>query len=161
MTIQTIIKKAVKRLELEGKLLTPDAYAEAFCTESAKAGFTTDDCSHVKNLTNTLNKEFQKELTQYHIKTIAQLARFLISKLNRTNSSHSAELLESQTIFIKRVLQVVEVLHNKQASDLAIKSLDLLNRDATASEINQYRQLWVNFITTYDDTFLEKLKLQT
>lgn len=158
MTIQTIIKKAVKRLELEGKLLTPDSYAEAFCTESAKAGFTTDDCSHVKNLTNTLNKEFQKELTQYHIKTIAQLARFLISKLNRTNSSHSAELLESQTIFIKRVLQVVEVLHNKQATDLAIKSLDLLNRDATPSEINQYRQLWVNFITTYDDTFLEKLK---
>ncbi|MCW8895922.1 MAG: diguanylate cyclase [Sulfurimonas sp.] len=158
MTIQTIIKKAVKRLELEGKLLTPDFYAEAFCIESAKAGFTTEDCSHVKNLTNTLNKEFQKELTQYHIKTVTQLTRFLISKLNRTNSSHSAELLESQTVFTKRVLQVVEVLHNKEATQLAIKSLDLLNRDASAAEINQYRQLWVNFITTYDDTFLEKLK---
>ena len=30
MTIQTIINKAVKRLKLEGKLLTPDFYAEAF-----------------------------------------------------------------------------------------------------------------------------------
>lgn len=158
MTIQTIIKKAVKRLELEGKLLTPDVYAEAFCKESAKAGFTTEDCSHVKNFTNTLNKEFKKELTQYHIKTMSELARFLISRLNRTKSSHSSELLESQTVFTKRILQVVEVLHNKQATEMAIKSLDLLNREPSASEIDQYRQLWVNFITTYDDTFLEKLK---
>ena len=36
MTIQTIIKKAIKRLELEGKLLTPDFYAEAFCNEAKK-----------------------------------------------------------------------------------------------------------------------------
>ncbi|MCK4974573.1 MAG: GGDEF domain-containing protein, partial [Sulfurimonas sp.] len=103
MTIQVIIKKAIKRLELEGKLLTPDFYAEAFCKESAKAGFSIDDCSHVENFTTTLNKEFQKELTQYHIKTMAELARFLISKLNRTNPSHCSNMLESQTIFTKRV----------------------------------------------------------
>ena len=60
MTIQTIIKKAVKRLELEGKLLTPDFYAEAFCKESVKAGINTEDCSHVKKFKLTLNKEFQK-----------------------------------------------------------------------------------------------------
>ena len=159
MTIQTIIRKAVKRLELEGKLLTPDFYAEAFCKESAKAGMSLEDCSHVKRLKETLNKEFQKELTQYHIKSMSELARFLISKLNRTNPSHCSNLLESQTIFTKRILQVVEVLHNKQASELAKKSIDLLNNEASASQIDQFRQLWVNFITTYDDTFLEKLKL--
>jgi diguanylate cyclase (GGDEF)-like protein len=159
MTIQTIIKKAIKRLELEGKLLTPDFYAEAFCKESVKAGISVDDCLHVQKFTGTLNKEFQKELTQYHIKTIAELARFLISKLNRTNPSHCSDMLESQTTFTKRVLQVVEVLHNKEATVLAKKSLDLLNREASSSEIDQYRQLWVNFITTYDDTFLEKLKV--
>ncbi|MCK4875398.1 MAG: GGDEF domain-containing protein, partial [Sulfurimonas sp.] len=159
MTIQVIIKKAIKRLELEGKLLTPDFYAEAFCKESAKAGFSIDDCSHVENFTTTLNKEFQKELTQYHIKTMAELARFLISKLNRTNPSHCSNMLESQTIFTKRVLQVIEVLHNKEATELAKKSLDLLNNEASASQIDQFRQLWINFITTYDDTFLEKLKV--
>lgn len=158
MTIQAIIKKAVKRLELEGNLLTPDFYAEAFCKEAGKAGINTDDCSHVKKFTSTLNKEFQKELTQYHIKSMSELARFLIAKLNRTNSSHCANLLESQTMFTKRVLQVVEVLHNKKASEIARKSIDLLDREASASEIDQYRQLWVNFITTYDDTFLERLK---
>lgn len=158
MTIQGIIKKAIKRLELEGKLLTPDFYAEAFCKEASKAGINTEDCSHLSKFKTTLNPEFQKELTQYHIKTMAELTRFLISKLNRTNTSHCSSLLESQSMFTKRVLQVVEVLHNKQASELAIKSLDILNRDASASEIDQYRQLWVNFITTYDDTFLNRLK---
>jgi len=158
MTIQNIIKKAVKRLELEGKLLTPDFYAEAFCKESAKAGMSIEDCFHIKKFTDTLNKEFQSELKKYHIKTMSELARFLISKLNRTNPSHCSDLLESQTIFTRRVLQVVEVLHNKEATELAKKSLDLLSREASATEIDQYRQLWVNFITTYDDSFLQKLK---
>lgn len=158
MTIQTIIKKAIKRLELEGKLLTPDFYAEAFCKESIKAGFNVEDCLHVEKLKETLNKEFKKELEKYHIKSMAELTRFLISRLNRTNPSHCSNLLESQTVFTKRVLQVVGVLHNKQATELANKSLDLLNNDASAPQIDQFRQLWINFITTYDDAFLQKLK---
>ena len=159
MNIQTIIKNAVKRLELEGKLLTPDFYAEAFCKEATKAGFTTEDCSHLERFTATLNKEFQNELKKYHIKNMPELTRFLVSKLNRTSPSHCSNLLEAQSAFTKRVLQVVEMLHNKEASDLARKSTDLLSREATPTEIDQYRQLWVNFTTTYDDTFLQKLKL--
>ena len=56
MNIQAIIKKAVKRLELEGKLLTPDFYAEAFCKEAAKAGFATEDCSKLDKFSASLNK---------------------------------------------------------------------------------------------------------
>ncbi len=158
MNIQTIIKNAVKRLELEGKLLTPDFYAEAFCKEATKAGFTTEDCSHLERFTATLNKEFQNELKKYHIKNMPELTRFLVSKLNRTSPSHCSNLLEAQSAFTKRVLQVVEMLHNKEASELARRSTDLLSREATPTEIDQYRQLWVNFTTTYDDTFLQKLK---
>lgn len=158
MNIQTIIKNATKRLELEGKLLTPDFYAEAFCKEAQRAGYTMEDCSHLEKFTLTLNKEFQNELKKYHIKNMPELTRFLISKLNRTNPSHCSNLLEAQSAFSKRVLQVVDILHNKEASDLAKRSLDLLNREATATEIDQYRQLWINFATTYDDTFLQKLK---
>lgn len=158
MNIQAIIKKAIKRLELEGKLLTPDFYAEAFCKEAAKAGYTTEDCLHLEKLTSTLNKEFQNELKNYHIKNISELARFLISKLNRTKPLHASNLLESQSAFIKKVLQAVTMLHNRESSELARRSLDLLSREATSLEIDQYRQLWVNFISTYDDTFLQKLK---
>lgn len=157
MTIQSIIKKAVKRLELEGKLLTPDFYAEAFCKEATKAGMTTDDCNHIEKLKSTLSKEVQDELKQYRIKTMHEFSRFVISKLNRTNPSHCAQKLDAQSILMKRILQVVEVLHNKEASDLAHKSIDLLNSTPSVEQLDQYRQSWINFITTYDDTFLQTL----
>jgi len=158
MTIQSIIKKAVKRLELEGKLLTPDSYAEAFCREAQKAGMQSEDCNQVDKFAKTLNKDIQKELTQYRIKTMGELARFLISKLNRTNTTICSELLESQTTLTKRILQVVEVLHNAEASELAKQGIKLLSSNPSVSELEQFRQYWINFITTYDDTFLNKLR---
>ena len=158
MTIQTIIKKAIKRLELEGKLLTPDFYAEAFCKEAKKAGMDVEDCNHLEKFTKGLNKEFQKDLQQYRIKTMAEFVRYLVSKLNRTNPSKCSEILESQTIFIKRVLQVISALHNKEASLLAQKSIELINSQPTAQQLDQYRQLWVNFLTMYDDAFLNRLQ---
>ncbi|MBW6488084.1 diguanylate cyclase [Sulfurimonas sp.] len=159
MNIQKIIKKAIKRLELEGKLQTPDFYAEAFCKEAAAAGFNVEDCSKLDKFKSMLNKDFQDELKKYHIKTISELAHFLISRLNRTNPTHCSNLLESQSIFTKKVLQTIAVLHNKEASELAKKSLDLLGRECSIAEIDQFRQLWINFLTTYDDSFLQKLKL--
>ncbi|NOR58414.1 MAG: GGDEF domain-containing protein, partial [Sulfurimonas sp.] len=158
MTIQSIIKKAVKRLELEGKLLTPDFYAEAFCKEAQKAGMQSEDCNHVDKFSKTLNKDIQKELSQYRIKTMGELSRFLISKLNRTNPTICSELLESQSTLTKRILQVVEVLHNAEATELAKQSIKLLGSNPNTSELEQFRQYWINFITTYDDTFLNKLR---
>jgi len=157
MTIQAIINNAVKRLKSEGKTLTPDFYAEAFCKEAQKAGMQVQDCNHVEKFSQSLNKEFQKELTNYRIKTVAELLRFVISKLNRTNPSQCSDMLEAQTLLTKRVLQVIEVLHNKEATELAQKTIQLLEGPARAEEINIFRQRWVNFISSYDDTFLQKL----
>ena len=158
MTIQTIISKAVKRLKLEGKLLTPDFYAEAFCKEAKKANMQVEDCNHLAKFTQMLNKELVKDLKHYNIKTMHEFARFLISKLNRTNPTQCTDTLESQTVLIKRILQVVSVLHNREAGELAAKTLELLEHGAKPEQLDQFRQLWVNFITTYDDTFLQKLK---
>jgi len=154
MTIQTIIKKAVKRLELEGHLLTPDYYQAAFCKEAKLAGMDIEDCSQITKHTATLNPDLQKELKQYRIKTMNEFTRFLVSKLNRTNQSVCSASLESQLNFTKRVLQVVEVLHNKDASELAKKSIKLLSENPSVSQIDNFRQLWINFITSYDDSFL-------
>ncbi|MGB3960627.1 MAG: GGDEF domain-containing protein, partial [Sulfurimonas sp.] len=138
MTIQTIINKSLRRVELEGKLLTPDFYAEAFCIEASKAGMMVEDCNQVAKLSQLLNKELQKDLTQYRIKTMSELARFLISKLNRTNTTTCSELLESNNNLLKRVLQVVAVLHNREASELARKSIDMLASVPSAAQIDQY-----------------------
>ena len=158
MTIQTIIAKAVKRLKLEGKLLTPDFYAEAFCKEAKKANMQIEDCQHLTKFNAMLNKDLQKDLKNYNIKTMHEFVRFLISKLNRTNPTQCSDTLESQTLLTKRILQVVTVLHNKEASELAQKTLDLLEHGAQPEQLDQFRQRWVNFLTTYDDTFLQKLK---
>ncbi len=160
MTIQTIIKKAMKRLELEGKLLTPDYYSEAFCKEAKVAGMDIEDCSHIQKYTSSLNPDFQKELKQYRIKTIHEFIRFLVSKLNRTNQSMCSASLEAQLNFSKRILQVIGVLHNKEASEIAKKSIVMLSDNPSVAQVDNFRQHWVNFITSYDDSFLISLGLK-
>jgi len=158
MTIQTIINNALKRLKAEGKLLTPDFYAEAFCKEAERAKMSVEDCNHLNKYTTMLSKDLQKDLKNYRIKTVSEFVRFLISKLNRTNPTQCSDLLESQTLLCKRALQVITVLHNKEAAELAKNSLDLLENAPSPEQIDNFRQRWVNFLTTYDDTFLQKLK---
>jgi len=158
MTIQGIIKKAIKRLELEGHLLTPDFYTEAFCKEASRVGMMTQDCNQIDKFSKMLHKEFQKDLFEYRIKTTSDFIRFITAKLNRTNQSLCSETLDAQIALTKKVLQTVELLHNKEARELAGKTLDILNLSANSSQLNQYKQLWTNFIASYDDTFLQKLK---
>jgi len=158
MTIQAIINSAVKRLKLEGKQLTPDFYAEAFCKEVKKAKMSVEDCNHLEKFKLTLNKEFAKDLKNYNIKTMHEFVRFIISKLNRTNPTQASDVIEAQALLAKRAFQAIEVLHNKEAADLARSSIEILNGAAKADQLDSFRQRWVNFLTTYDDTFLLSLK---
>ena len=158
MTIQTIINSAIKRLKAEGKLLTPDYYAEAFCKEATRAKMSVEDCNHVDKFKKMLSKDFQKDLQNYRIKTMSEFVRFLISKLNRTNPTQCSNQLEAQSLLCKRALQAIRVLHNKEASELAQKSIELLENAPTPEQLDSFRQRWVNFLTTYDDTFLEELR---
>ncbi|WP_345992438.1 GGDEF domain-containing protein [Sulfurimonas sp. HSL-1716] len=159
MTINGIIKNAVERLKREDKLLMPDAYAEAFCKEAKIAGMLVEDCNQVDKYANTLNKDYQQELRQYHLKTTQELVRYLISKLNRMNPTNCATILAENQLLTKRVLEAVELLHNKEAATLAKKSIDIINTpNASKEQYEHYRQLWINFITSYDDAFLNHLK---
>ncbi len=158
MTIQTIINNAIKRLKAEGRLLTPDFYAEAFCKEAELAKMSVEDCNHVEKFKKMLSKDFQKDLKNYRIKTMSEFVRFLISTLNRTNPTQCSDTLKAQTILCKRALQVITVLHNKEATELAKNSIDLLENTPTLEQLDNFRQRWVNFLTTYNDTFLQKLK---
>jgi len=158
MTIKVIINNAVKRLKLEGKLLTPDFYAEAFCKEAKKVEMNVTDCNHLDKYTKSLNPEFQKDLKNYNIKTQNEFVRFIISKLNRTNPTQATQIFESHILLAKRVFQVIEVLHNKEAAALSKQTMSALSSGVKREQIDSFRQLWVNFLTTYDDTYLEKLK---
>jgi diguanylate cyclase (GGDEF)-like protein len=159
MTINGIIKKAIERLKDENKLLTPEYYTEAFCKEAKLAGMIIEECNQVDKYAKTLNNEFQVELKQYRLKTTQELMRYLISKLNRMNPTNCAELLIENQLLTKRILEAVELLHNKEAAELAGKSIDLLSiPNASKEQFSTYRQAWVNFITNYDDSFFNHLK---
>lgn len=157
MTVHQIIKRAVERLKLEGKLLTPDAYAEAFCLESKKAGILVEDCNHVDKYLSLLDKNIQNEIKQYRVKTTQELVRFIISKMNRMQPSQCGENLEALKVLSKRILQSVDVLHNSEASELAKNTIRILDKPHSGVEYEQLRQAWVNFLTVYDDTYLYKL----
>ncbi len=157
MTVHQIIKNAIERLKAEGKLLTPDVYAEVFCQEAKKAGILVEDCSQVDKFLNLLDKSFQNEIKQYRIRTTQELIRFLISKINRMQPSQCAESLEALRNLSKRILQSVDILHNAEASELARKSIAILDKSNSVTELDQLRQAWINFLTIYDDTYLYKL----
>ena len=157
MTVNEIIKKAIERLKKEGKQLTPDYYASAFCEEAKRAGILVEDCNQVDKFTHTLDAKMQAEIKQYRIRTTAELVRFLISKINRMQPTKCAEHLAAQTALNKRILQAVEVLHNQEATNLAKKTEIIISEQTPPEQLDHMRQSWVNFLTLYDNTFLQRL----
>ncbi len=150
MTINQIIKKALERIKNESKLLTPEAYGEAFCKEAKLAGMLIEECDQAQRYINTLNKEFQLDLKQYRIKTAQELIRYLISKLNRMNPTNCAQLLVENQLLTKKVLESFELFSNKEAAELAKKSIDLLSvANASKEQFTTYTQAWTNFISNY------------
>ena len=158
MNVHQIIKKAIERLKKEGKELTPDYYAEAFCIEAKKAGIISQDCNQIEKYIASFDKGLQKEIKEYRIDTTAKLIRFVISKLNRMQPSQCAKQLDSSTTLLKRVLQVSQMLHNKEVIHLANHTLDATKDGVKLDQMDHLNQSWTNFLTLYDDTFLEKLK---
>ncbi|MBN2870317.1 MAG: diguanylate cyclase [Campylobacterales bacterium] len=157
MTIHQIVRNTVERLKSEGKMWTPDVYAETFCSEAKKAGVQVEDCSGIDRYTKLLDKKMLDEVKQYRVKTTAELIRFLISKLNRMNPSEAAALVELLSALAKKMAQSIELLHNADASILARKTISVLEEQGGTAQVELLRQAWNNFLAIYDDTFLMKL----
>lgn len=157
MTINQIVRNTIERLKAEGKVWTPDTYAEVFCAEAKKAGFAVEDCSGIERYTPLLDKRTAEEIKQYRVKTTAELIRFLISKLSRLNPTEASALVELLSSLAKAMARSVEALHNAEASALAKKTLVVLETQAGTGQIELIKQAWINFLELYDDSFLRKL----
>lgn len=158
MTINQIIKRTFERLKKENKQLTPDFYAEAFCKEAKAAGILVEDCNQVEKFTKKLDPSFQNELKQYRVKTLNELVTFFIAKLNRSNPSESNAQNTELNLLLKRILQTISSLHNAELSALSTKSIKDLDLVTDAEQITKIKDEWVNFLTDYDDSFLDLLK---
>lgn len=158
MTINQIIKRSFERLKREDKLLTPDFYMEAFCKEAKAAGIVVEDCNQVEKFTKKLDSSMQNELKQYNVKTLNELITFFIAKLNRLKPEESSAQNSALKLLIKRILQTISSLHNAELSALSTKSIKDLELVNDASQIEKIKNEWVNFLTVYDDSFLDHLK---
>lgn len=157
MTINQIVRNTVERLKSEGKVWTPDLYAEAFCLEAKKAGVKVEDCQGIDRFTSLMDKKTLDEVKQYRIKTTAELVRFLISKMSRLNPSEASILVEVLSALTKSIAMSVKTLHNRDASALAKKTITLIESQAGKTQIELLKQAWDNFLSVYDDSFLQKL----
>lgn len=157
MTINQIVRNTVERLKAEGKVWTPDAYSETFCSEAKKAGFAVEDCSGIDRFVTLMDKKTLDEIKQYRVRTTAELIRFLISKLNRLNPSEASILVEAFSGLAKKMAESIDVLHNAEASALAKKTIATLDERGGSTQIELLKQAWINFLSIYDDSFLMKL----
>ncbi|MFY9143749.1 diguanylate cyclase [Sulfuricurvum sp.] len=157
MTINQIVRNTVDRLKAEGKVWTPDTYAEIFCSEAKKAGFAVEDCTGIERFVTLLDKKTAEEIKQYRVRTTAELIRFLISKMSRLNPSEASVLVELLSSLAKKMAQCMDVLHNHEASALAKKTIAILETQGGSTQIDLLKQAWTNFLSLYDDSFLMKL----
>lgn len=157
MTINQIVRNTVERLKSEGKVWTPDLYAEAFCLEAKKAGVKVEDCQGIDRYTPLMDKKTLDEVKQYRVKTTAELVRFLISKMSRLNPSEASILVEVLSELTKTIAMSVKTLHNRDASSLANKTIALIESQAGKTQIDLLKQAWENFLNVYDGSFLHKL----
>lgn len=158
MTINQIIKRAFERLKKENKQMTPDFYMEAFCKEAKAAGIIVEDCNQVQKFTKKLDKSLQDELKQYRVKTLNELVTYFIAKLNRTNPAESNSQNVALNALLKRILQTIASMHNAQLSALSTKSIKDLELVTNAMQVEKIKDNWIDFLTSYDDSFLELLK---
>ncbi len=157
MTINQIVRNTVERLKAEGKVWTPDVYAQTFCMEAKKAGVQVEDCGGIERFTPLLDKKTLDEVKQYRVKTTAELIRFLISKMSRLNPTEASVLVELLSSLAQAMAQSIDILHNPDASALAKKTITILGTQGGKTQLELLKQAWENFLSVYDDTFLMKL----
>lgn len=157
MTINQIVRNTIERLKADGKVWTPDVYAQTFCAEAKKAGVQVEDCTGIERFTPLLDKKTLEEVKQYRVKTTAELIRFLISKMSRLNPSEASILVEVLSALSRAMAQSIDLLHNPDASALAKKTITVLEAQGSKTQLELLKQAWENFLSVYDDDFLLKL----
>jgi len=157
MTINQISKQALAKFKDKGYVFTPDEYKEVFCKEAKKANVIFEDCNKVAKLIEKLDKKYQKQLTNYKINSIYELAIFLINNLNREKIDDEKEFTNELFIYTKRLLQVIDMFPTK-AKYIASKHLDFLKPYMKKEDLEKLRNEWLDFMTTYDDSELKKYK---
>jgi len=157
MQIEKLAKLALAKLKKGRKGWSPDNFEEAFCEEAKRAKFKIDDCNKIDNFISQLEPEVQDSLHEYRLETLQDLFDFAIVRINRTHGDVAQKQVEMLVGLSRHLLNSIASLHNKEASTLADDSLKKLSSTPDEKLIDSLKNQWMNFLTTYDDSFLETL----
>ena len=157
MTVQDIIKQSLQEIKQRGLQLTPEVYGEIFCKHAKRANVILEECQKLDKFLKRLSPELQKSIKSRHVSSIDQLIQYLGSEVMRANPGKSSEIIQAYVLLVKRLLQVVSMLHNKAAAEMAEEDSKKVAPYLEKSEIDAIREHWNRFVMEYDDSFLKKL----
>jgi len=155
--INDIIKESIKKMQELKVTFTPANYQKIFCKVAKDKGLILEDCMQLEKYIEKLDKKLKQEIKNFKVKNIDELFVFLSSRLQRSLKSDSSEVLDALYLLTKRILQAISILHNKKAKDLADYSIEKLKIKNDIKQINVLKEKWFDFLTIYDDSFLNKV----
>ena len=158
ITITPLLQRTFVKLIKEDQPFTPFFYSYAFCKEAYVSAIIIEDFNQIEKFTKNLYQSLQDELEQYRVKTLNELVTFFIAKLNRTNPAESNSQNTALNALLKRILQTIASMHNAQISALSTKSIKDLELVTNAAQIEKIKDNWIDFLTTYDDSFFDLLR---
>jgi diguanylate cyclase (GGDEF)-like protein len=158
MTANQIGKETIQTLAKNRLVLTPENYTSTFCTIAKDKGFIVEDCNKIEKFMDKLNPVFQADLNKYNVNTPDELMTYLVATLNRISSTGEGKLSLTLITLVKRILQSITMLHNKEARDLANASLERIEHLADENTFKIMKDKWFEFLTNYDSTHVGKLK---
>ncbi len=157
MSLSEVIKSTLSTMKREGRVLTPQNYQESFCREAKKSGLVLEECNQLDIYFKKLDQNLQKELKTYHLRNVDELIAYLNGKIARMAPQSSEALVQSMLILIKRMAQVAEQMHNKELSIIARHTAENIEKVQNAASVDKLKEQWIDFLTTYDDSYLERL----
>lgn len=157
--INEVIKETIKEANSKKLVLTPENYQMIFCEIAKKRGITVEECKKLEKYISKLEFGYQAEAKKLNVNSMDQLFAFMNSRLNRASLNDNAKLLQTFVLLSKRILQVISVLHNKEARNIANISLQTIDSKISVENIELIKDKWFNFLSNYDDDFLDRLSL--
>lgn len=158
MTINDVIKDAIKEMRERKLVFTPDNYREVFCKIASKHGISTADCQKLKTYIEKLNDEYKSEIQKLGVKNLDELFAFLLSRLNRAKPAENARIISSFNKLCVKILQANSLLYNKFAKNLSSATLQTLSRTTDKMSIDTLSDKWGEFVANFDDSFWKKLQ---
>ena len=158
MTINEIVKETISSLSKNRTIMTPENYAKMFCVVAKEKGVLVEDCQGMGRFIEKLNPSLQEDLGKYSVKTSDELITYLSATLNRLMGQSEGKQSLLLIALVKQLLKALTLLHNKEAKELSLASLERIEHLAEANTFTLVREKWEAFVAGADRGSIEKLK---